>query len=483
MKSLLEPLEAEGESCTPKMRSAFRALEARVAELEALVRSQAEEIRELKRRLKQNSANSSLPPSSDLPDRKPQRRKKKSGRRRGAQPGHEAHRRRLLPEEWVDQVEDHYPTHCRHCGHCFALWQEVGPPERRQVIELPEVKACLTEHRLHRLLCPDCGAVTPAMAPPAVSGSLSFGARLVAFAALLTVRLRASRRNLHQVLQDLLDLRPPCVRQLQALLEEASAACLPAYQEVQRTIRSSRAVGVDESAWSLRSRSYWLWAAATPRLSYYRLQRRRSGWARERLLGRRYGGIVTSDRLGAYNGLPPPQRQLCWAHLLRDFADWQSYEGAAERIARAAEQCAQDLFVHWHGYKRDAYERTELQRRLVPVQERLRGLLEEGRVCGVSRVQKSCTQLLELWPALWTFAHHAEVEPTNNEAERTLRAGVIWRKTSFGSQSGRGLRLVERLLTVAETCKKQKKDLLGYLTSAITAYRLSLPAPLLLSTP
>jgi transposase len=470
MKHLLEELEASGERCTPGFRSAFLALQTRVVELEALVYAQAEEIRELKRRLKQNSANSSLPPSSDPPDRKVVRRKKKSGRRRGAQPGHEAHQRRLLPEEWVDHIEDHYPTLCRHCGEGFALWQEVGPPERRQVIELPEVKATLIEHRLHRLCCPGCGGVTPAIAPAAVRGPLSFGARLVAFAALLTVRLRASRRNLHQVLRDLLDLRPPCVGALQGLLEEASAACLPAYREVERAVRQSPAVAVDETTWWLRRRQYWLWTAATGRLSFYRLHRHRSGWARERLLGKHYGGIVTSDRLGAYNGIPPPRRQLCWAHLIRAFADWQSEEGAAQRIAQGAEQCAKDLFTHWHGYRRGEYERGELVRRLEPVQEKLHALLEDGRSCGVSRIQKNCKQLVDLWPALWTFAHHAEVEPTNNEAERTLRAGVIWRKTSFGSQSGRGLRLVERLLTVAETCKKQKKNLLGTLTALITAH-------------
>ena len=78
---------------------------------------------------------------------------------------------------------------------------------------------------------------------------------------------------------------------------------------------------------------------------------------------------------------------------------------------------------------------------------------------------------------------HAGVEPTNNEAERALRAGVIWRKTSFGSQSGRGLRLIERLLTVAETCKKQEKDLLSYLTAAIEACRSGLLPPPLITTP
>jgi transposase len=325
--------------------------------------------------------------------------------------------------------------------------------------------------------------VTGAEGPPWVRGPLSFGSRLAAVAALMTVRLRASRRNLHRLLIDLLDLKPPCVGQLQALLEEASAACLPAYRQVRRAVRSSPALGVDETSWSLRGRAYWLWTAATPALSFYRLDRRRSAWARERLLGRSYGGIVTSDRLGAYNAIPPPRRQLCWAHLKRDFADWQGYGAEAERVAAVAEACTRDLFVLWHGLRAGEMERAELVRRLQPVQERLKGVLEDGTTCGVSRVQKNCKQLLALWPALWSFAQHADVEPTNNEAERTLRAGVIWRKTSFGSQSGRGMRLTERLLTVAETCKKRKQNLLGYLTAAITAHRCGQPVPALLPCP
>ncbi len=480
MASLLEHLEAAGESCTPGLRSAFLALEKRVAELEALVHAQAGEIRELKRRLKRSSMNSSLPSSSDPPHLKRQRQKKKTGRRRGAQPGHEPHQRSLLPPERVDRFVDHYPTLSRHCGHRFGRRQEVGTPERRQEIERPEIRALLIEHHLHRLRCPCCGGTTPAIAPASVRGVISVGARLSALCAMLTVRLRASRRNLQRVLGDLLDVPAPSVGLLQQLLEEVSAACTPAYQQVRQSMRSSSAVGVDETTWSLRGRTYWLWTAVTRTLSCFRIANRRSGWARQRLLGVRYGGIMTSDRLALYHGVPPPQRQLCWAHLKRDFADWQSYGGRAEKVARALERCTRDLFVLWHGYCAGEYDRAELQSRLQPLQEQVRTLLGRATCCGTRRVQKSCKQLLELWPALWNFSVHPGVEPTNNEAERALRAGVIWRKTSFGSQSGKGLRLVERLLTVAETCKKQNQDLLDYLTNAVTASRTGrLPPPLL----
>lgn len=98
-------------------------------------------------------------------------------------------------------------------------------------------------------------------------------------------------------------------------------------------------------------------------------------------------------------------------------------------------------------------------------------------------MRKLAYTLLGLWEALWSFAEHEGVEPTNNLSEQALRSGVIWRKTSFGSQSERGLRLVERLLTVAETARKQQQDLLEFLTAAVAAHRSGHLPPALLRTP
>jgi transposase len=189
---------------------------------------------------------------------------------------------------------------------------------------------------------------------------------------------------------------------------------------------------------------------------------------------------MTSDRLSSYGHRDPRRRQLCWAHLKRDFVGWQKRGGEAEGIGIQAEAEAKRIFHLWHRFHRGEIDRRQLRMAMQLPKARFTRLLYRGAGCGERKVEKTCEQLLLAWPALWSFATHEFVHPTNNEAERALRSGVIWRKTSFGSQSGRGLRLIERLLTVAETCKKQKRDLLDYLTSAITAYRLGHSAPLLL---
>src|SRR5207245_7914167 len=99
-----------------------------------------------------------------------------------------------------------------------------------------------------------------------------------------------------------------------------------------------------------------------------------------------------------------------------------------------------------------------------------------ARIYGVSG---SCADILEHNAALWTFVTHADVEPTNNHAERELRAFVLWRKRSFGTQSERGNQFAERLMTVAHTARKQNKSVLAFLTDCCRAGRDNTAAPLL----
>ena len=87
--------------------------------------------------------------------------------------------------------------------------------------------------------------------------------------------------------------------------------------------------------------------------------------------------------------------------------------------------------------------------------------------------------LIKAWPALWTFASHTGVEPTNNHAERALRGAVIYRKLSLGSQSESGERRIERLLSAHTTCRLQDRSLFSYLSELLTAHARGDPVPML----
>jgi transposase len=103
--------------------------------------------------------------------------------------------------------------------------------------------------------------------------------------------------------------------------------------------------------------------------------------------------------------------------------------------------------------------------------------------CGSGRgAGRTCTNLRQIEPALWTFVRKEGVEPTNNAAERALRHGVLWRHTSFGTHSPAGSRFVERMLTVRDTLRQQQRNVLDYLTLACQSALRHQSAPSLLPT-
>jgi transposase len=470
--SVLESLEQSGEVLSPAVRAALTLLEAQLS-------SAQERIRELELRLGMNSRNSSKPPSSDPP----QAKRGVSGRRgkRGANKGHRGAGRKLLPEERIDDIIEYRAECCRRCGFSLASAPTTGEPGRWQTIELPPVRAHVTEHRTLCCACPACGTRTRGEVPEPVRRS-HFGPRLVAFAAMLTSRFRLSRRQLREFFSDLLDVPPPSMGSTQAFREEVSDALLTPYQEIRAAVRQSRVAWVDETGWSLRGQSRWTWAAVSTRATLFRIARNRSTRSRELLLGRDFPGVLTSDRWRAYDSHPLEQRQLCWAHLKRNLQGLADANGSGANLGRWGVQEVGHLFRLWHRHQKGEISRAELRRASVPVRMRLRRLLRCAAASEDRRARAFGRDLLRLWPALWTFLRTEGVEPTNNRAEQALRSPVIRRKLCFGSQSGAGLRTTERLLSVTHTCRQHGRNLLHYLTEALAAHRQGLPAPALLPT-
>ena len=192
--------------------------------------------------------------------------------------------------------------------------------------------------------------------------------------------------------------------------------------------------------------------------------------------------MLTGDRRRAYDSHPLDRRQLCWAYLKRNLQGLAERNGPGAHLGLWGVREVERLFRTWHAYQRGEISRTELRRATVPLRMRLRRLLELGIASEDRHARALGRDLLRLWPALWTFLSVEGVEPTNNRAEQALRAPVIRRKLCFGSQSGKGLRATERLLSITQTARQQKRNLLRYLTDAVTAHRQGLAPPALLPT-
>jgi transposase len=197
------------------------------------------------------------------------------------------------------------------------------------------------------------------------------------------------------------------------------------------------------------------------------------------LLGAEFAGIACSDRWWAYNVLDPAKRQACRSHLLRDFSFHAERSGPQKSFGEAGLETSERVFTHWQQFQAGG-DREGLINRIEPLKQQLQALLVQAAHGRRNRRSWGLAKnLLKIWPALWTFSTLAGVEPTNNAAERGLRGAVIYRKLSLGSQSEPGERMIERLLSISQTCRLQKRSPLVYLTDLLTATARGDPLPTL----
>ncbi len=465
------------ERTPPEAQAYIGTLESRLSALEASVQALREQNAALQERLRQTSRNSSRPPSSDPPQSLRPRRAR-SGRRFGGQPGHAGHTRTLVPVEEVDEVIVLKPDRCRGCQ--APLWGEDARPFRHQVIEIPPIQPVVTEYQWHQLTCPICGETTRAPWPKGVPSG-TYGPRVHAMVALCSGSYRLSKRTTAQVMEDVFRV-PMSVGTIsqsektttEVLAEPVAQAC--AYVPAQPVAH------LDETSWREGNKRAWLWVAVTSWVTVFVVRLSRGGQVARELLGKRFSGILVTDRYSVYNWYPVRWRQLCWSHLLRDFEAIRGRGGLCEEIGEALLGQAHQMFEWWHRVREGTLKRSTFRSYMTPLRREVERLLEAGSQCGVAKTEGTCREILKRREGLWTFVQIEGVEPTNNRAERSIRPGVQWRKSSFGTQSAAGSRFVERMMTVVATLKQQNRNVLDYLIAAHEAALRSEAAPSLLPT-
>jgi transposase len=434
-------------------------------------------IAELERQLKvfkQNSTNSSKPPSSDGLAGPPRERgrRKKSRRKAGGQPGHRGTHRPWV--ERVDETRPVLPEQCQHCGHSLPAEveqvQTIGSPQRHQVTELPPIQARIIEYQCHRVVCPECGASTRAGLPLEATGQ--FGPRLAALIAYLTVVCRLPRRVVEAMLEQVLGIAIS-LGSTQKCWEEASEAVAGPCRELERQLKDEPVLNIDETGWRTNGDKRFLWAFVAARYVVYTVAATRGSDVLIGRLGAVFKGILCSDRFSAYLKYHSGKAQFCWAHLKRNLLGIVDFtkSSAAERFCRDALAEHAKLFRLWRKFRGGQINRQQLVLRSIPIQKRLLALAERNLDSSHREAANLATALFEHNERLFTFLEQEGVEPTNNSAERALRTGVQWRKICFGNRSAYGEIATARLLTVAETCGLQRVNVLAYLSTAIVCHR------------
>jgi transposase len=446
----------------------------------------------LKEQLARTSANSSQPPSKNPLTFKPNR-KEPTGKKRGGQVGHQGHERKLYPVEKCQEVIEHYPQQCSKCG--SEQMSSSTRPYRHQVVEIPPIEPIVTEHQFFSMTCNCCGQENQAPSMAQVISQGGYGTRVAAYVGLFSSQYRQSYRQIKNIMDAVFGIEMS-LGSINRLRTEVSESVSSAVTEAIGYVQQQSTVGVDETGFKQRNgdgqnaakTSGWLWVVVTPLIICFQMLLSRSASAAQTVLGESFAGFITSDRCPAYNWVDVANRQVCWAHIKRDFIQISERAGASAEIGESLLAQEKKLFNLWHQFRNEQLTRSELIQAVEPIQAQvLTCLLEasefqigENEKTPLAKTVRTCRNLLKLFDSLWLFVREDGVEPTNNAAERAIRPAVIWRRTSFGSDSAAGSEFVSRLLTVVSSLKAQERNILDFLAESVSAARSGAIPPSLL---
>ena len=438
------------------------------------------QLKELLLKLQQNSSSSPTPPSANplhapkLPGKTP------TGRKPGGQTGHRGRHRVRLPAERVNLIQTYRPSACTGCQLVLPVEPDPNDPEPawHQVAELPPLAAIVTEHQAHARICPGCGQLNGATIPAEVRSHV-IGPRLAAVMSYQSGRFRLGKRLVREFVEAVFDV-PVSLGTVATLEQQTSVALAPAHDQARDAVGQAPVKNTDETGWKQAGARRWLWTAATATVAYFVIHAHRGAAGLQALLGEAITAILISDRWWGYDRLPLEQGQICWAHLKRDFRKCGDRGGEGQAIGDVGSAVVEDVFTLWWEYRDGLIDRPALQRQPGPAVAELLEALERGSGRADAKVRAFRDDVLKLYRALWLFAGVEGVEPTNNHAERMLRAGVPWRKNAFGCHGESGCRFAERILTVVRTLRLQKRSVLDFLEESIIAHRSKTPGTALL---
>jgi len=372
-----------------------------IIEKNKTIEIQLKEIEDLKEKLNTNSNNSSKPPSSEIGKTKKKKNNNSNGsqkRNRGGQTGHKGVTRQLLPEDEVDHIEKHQPPKQCSCGGHVQINEDY---QRHQVHEIPPIKTVVTEHQLFFGCCEGCGKKHSAQLPSNVPTGM-LGPCLLALIATLTSDYKMSKRDVTRILEDLYSLSI-CVATVKRAEGTVSEAIKTPVEEANTYVKEQAVVNCDETSHAECGKKMWTWVAIANSVAVFMIAASRSAKVAKELLGEGFKGILGSDRYSAYAWVDAAFRQVCWAHLKRDFKKISERTGKSKWIGLRLLVYTKRMFHYWHQVRDGTITRQRFKHLMKPIREKIESLLLAGTEADNDKTKGTCREMLKVKTAFWTF--------------------------------------------------------------------------------
>jgi transposase len=445
-----------------------------ISVLTATVISQQQQIEKLKEQINTDSRNSSLPPSKDFKKKKKKSTQPKSKNKQGAQPGHKGVTRKKISSEKVDFHKNIIaPKNCPGCNENLIPATRI----KHQVYDIHDNNIKSTEYTLERGRCKSCRKTYTGVLPEGIDRSI-FGPNLIACITAFVVEYRLSKRLIVKILKDLFDFEC-CVGSISNIEHKVARALQATYDNCAKKIQLESAVHIDETRHLEKNHTNWAWIAASEDATVFLMHKSRGRKVARSLLGEDYSGTLISDRYAAYNYHPVHKRQICLAHLKRDFNKIAQRSGVAGQYGDIFLVLLERIFYFWRKFNNKDITREKFIKQANQIKECFYSKLQSAVNIPHQATVNTINNILNVFDGLWTFCTVDGVEPTNNHAEQQLRSYVIYRKLSFGTQSERGTLFLQRAFSILLTCKKQALKFRDYVAENIKAFTSNIPPPLI----
>lgn len=383
---------------------------------------------------------------------KPGVKKEENKKKRGSPFGHPGSSRRVPGR--IDQYVDIYPAKCGHCGGKeLTIYQNCF---EEHTVEDIQVKTVTTCYRSHYGYCQQCKKVVypEGRAEIVPRGRIGLNARAI-FGYLRYLGIPF--RKVVKISKDVfgLEITHPALLRFETEMAKNGEAV---YQKIKEVVRHSPFIHADETGWRVDGKNFWLWEFINKQVALFRIEDSRGSEVVKDTLGEKYEGVLHSDFYSAYNdNIKAEGKQKCLAHLLREAKKIEEKNsgpnGQEELFCQKLKGAIKGAIESWNEFHRGKKTIEDLKITKEVTKEKLVEVLfvpTENK--DIRRLKK---RIIKHQNELLTFLDQPEIEPTNNRAERGLRASVIMRKITFGSRSPRGARNHQVLMSILQTALLQ----------------------------